>query len=144
MPAILDFKITLYSFFGNVIQLTCTLMWKVNEMLLLLICAYQYSQHNNIVIMCVMCNKTRNRDNETERDEEWTRKGQHTFSYSTYVVRSAIFAVMWTVDSMNGICTGACSPLASAVYKFVACSGHLWWFSPKGHPESIVSHPQST
>ena len=51
--------------------------------LLLLLCAYQYSLYNNIVIMCVMYKQTRNRDNETECDEEWTRKGQHTFSYCT-------------------------------------------------------------
>ena len=31
MAAILDFKITLYSFFGNVIQLTCTLIWQAHN-----------------------------------------------------------------------------------------------------------------
>ena len=69
--------------FSNVIQLTCTLIWQVNLMLLLILCAYQYSLYNNIVIMCVMYKETRNRENETECYEEWTRKGQHTFSYCT-------------------------------------------------------------
>ena len=69
--------------FGNVIQLTCTLICQFNKMLLLLLCAYQYSLHNSIVITCVIYKQTRNIDNETECDEEWTRKRQHTFSYCT-------------------------------------------------------------
>ena len=44
-------------------------------MLLLLLVAGQYILHNNIVIMCVMYKQTSNRDNETEWDEDWTRKG---------------------------------------------------------------------
>ncbi len=39
--------------------------------------------HNNIFIMCVMYKQTRNRDNETACDNEWTRQRQHTFSYCT-------------------------------------------------------------
>ena len=86
LTAILNLKIALYSQYscsGIGIQLTCTITWQVNQMLLFLLLADHYCLHNNIVIMCVMYKQTRNRDNETECDEEWTRKWQHTFSYCT-------------------------------------------------------------
>ena len=77
--------------FGIVIQLTRTIIWQVNEMLLLLLVACQYSLHNNIVIMCFMYKQTRN-----------TARCRH-------MVRN-ICRVLCTGNSMHVICTGACSP----------------------------------
>ena len=33
--------------------------------------------------MCVIYKQTRNTDNETACDKEWTRQSQHTFGYCT-------------------------------------------------------------
>ena len=76
-------------------------------MLLLLLVACQYSLHNNIVIMCVMYKQTRNRDNETECDEEWTKK--RATARCCHMVRY-ICRVMCFVNLMHVICTGASSP----------------------------------
>ena len=77
--------------FGIVIQLTRTIIWQVNEMLLLLLVACQYSLHNNIVIMCVIYKQTR-----------YTARCRHMVRY--------ICRGMCPVNSMQVICTGACSP----------------------------------
>ena len=78
-------------FFGIVIQLTRTIIWQVNKILLHLLVACQYSLHNNIVIMCVMNKQIRN-----------TARCRHMVRY--------ICRVLCTVNSMHVICTGACSP----------------------------------
>ena len=75
-------------FFGIVIQLTRTIIW---QMILLLLVACQYSLHNNIVIMCVMCKQTRN------------------IARCRHMVRYICSRVLCTVNSMHVICTGACS-----------------------------------
>ena len=62
--------------------------------------------------MCVMHKQTRNRDNETACDKQWTRQRQHTFSYTArcrHMLRY-ICRVLYTVNSTHGICTDACSP----------------------------------
>ena len=109
-------------FFGIVIQLTRTIIWQVNYMLLLLLVACQYSLHNNIVIMCAMYKQTRNRDNETECDGEWTRKGL----LQVIATWSATFAEFCALKNRCTSCAlSSAVLLESALYTFVACSGRI-------------------
>ena len=68
------------------LKLPFTRFWRCNPVNLHHDLQYFYlriSTGYNIVIMCVMNKHTRNRDNETACDNEWTRQRQHTFSYCT-------------------------------------------------------------
>ena len=83
--------------------------------------------------------QTRNRDNETECDEEWTRKGldiarcRHMLRY--------ICRVLCTVNSMHGIFTVACSP--SCIRSVHVHSMHVSSVQKGFHLESDASHPKS-
>ena len=105
-------------------------------MLLLVPLADHYSLHINIVIMCVMYIQTRNRDNETECDNEWTMQRQHTFTYLHIVATcSASFAELCTVNYVHVICTGACRP---------SCMRSALVRSMQGTPLAVQSKSVST
>ena len=110
-------------------------------MLLLLLVASQHSLHNNIVIMCVISKQTRNRDNEMECDETWTRKGL----LHVVATCSATFAEFCALNSMHGICTGAYnhSCIRSVHVRSMQWTHNVSSVQKGFHPESDLSHPQS-
>ena len=79
--------------------------------------------------MFVIYKQTRNTDNETAYDKEWTRQRQHTFGYCTLSPHAPLHLQQSSVHCKFDATAFSLTPaalLASAVYKFVACSGRLW------------------
>ena len=74
--------------------------------------------------MCVMHKQTKNRDNETACDKQWTRQRQYTFSYCTLSPHAPVHLQRSvTVNSTHGICT---DPFSHSCIRIVQVRSIQW------------------